>query len=79
MGFVDEVAAGDAQELRAFKTGVVTAFSSGLITATIDDVTVTGIHRISTYTTPAAGNVVLFAVSRTTAKSIEYVALGVIT
>lgn len=80
MDLVDVIAGSDANERRAFKAGEVTAFSGGLITATIDDGPVTDIHRIANaYPTPTAGDVALFAVMRSSTGSVQYVALGVIT
>jgi hypothetical protein len=77
---VDAIALGDAGESRAHKTGEVTAFSGGLIAATIDDATVTGIHRLAVaYPTPVAGDVALFAVMRGSKGSVQYVAIGKIT
>jgi hypothetical protein len=78
--FVDAVAQGDAREARSWKTGTVTAFSGGVITATIDETSVGNIHRISTYTTPVNGDTALFAVMRGTKPgSVQYLAIGKIT
>jgi len=61
------------------KVGVVTAFSGGVITATIDGASVTDIHRVAiAYPTPTNGDVALFAVIRGTS-AVQYVAVGVIT
>lgn len=69
----------EARDARAHTTGVVTAYSGGLITATVDGGPVTGIRRIpGSYPSPTAGDVVLLAVVRSTS-SVQYVALGVIT
>lgn len=66
-----------AGQARWFKTGVVTAYAT-TITATIDGVSVDGIHRIAvSYPTPAVNDVALFAVVRGT-RSVQYVAIGVI-
>jgi len=76
---VDQIAAGDVPK-GPFKTGTVTAFSGGLITATIDGATVENIHRLAeAYASPANGHNVLIAVVRHTTGAVQYVALGVIT
>lgn len=58
--------------------GVVTAFGSNQITATIDGAPVANIRRISSWTAPAASDVGLFAVVRGSS-SVQYVGLGKIT
>lgn len=63
---------------RWFVLGVVTAFASNQITATIDGASITGIRRIASWTTPAATDVGLFAVVRGS-KSVQYIGVGKIT
>lgn len=65
------VAAADA---RWFAVGVVTAYSSGRVTATIDGATVAGIGVVAPWI-PAVGQVALFGVLRTGA-SVSYFGLG---
>jgi hypothetical protein len=63
-----------AADARWFCVGVVTAYSAGGITATIDGATVAGIRRASPWT-PQAGQVALFAVART-GTAVTYFGLG---
>lgn len=67
-----------AAEARWLVTGVVTGYATGVITATIDGATIGNIRRVSTWVTPAAADVGLFAVVRGTS-SVQYVGIGKIT
>jgi hypothetical protein len=67
-----------AAEARWLTTGVVTAYTAARITATIDEASIGNICRVSTWATPAAGDVALFAIVRGTS-SIHYVGIGKIT
>lgn len=77
-GFVDPLNE-DLERARGARwctTGVVTAYTGGLITATVDGGPVPNIRRVTTsYPTPAVGHVVLLAVVRGT-RAVQYVAIG---
>lgn len=55
------------------KTGVVTVYSGGEITATIDGASVTGIKKAAGYT-PTVADVAIFLIVRGT-KAVQYVAI----
>lgn len=67
-----------AASARWFVTGIVTAFATNQITATIDGASIAGIRRVASWTTPAVNDVGLFAVLRGTS-SVVYVGVGKIT
>lgn len=67
-----------AASARWLTLGVVTAYATGRITATIDGASVADIRRLASWATPAVGDTAVFAVVRGTS-SVQYVGIGKIT
>lgn len=74
-GFTDPLLAKVSRAAAAAwcKTGTVTAYSGGSITALIDGATVTGIKKAAGYT-PTVADVAIFLIVRGT-RAVQYVAI----